>query len=349
MSTAATASLGDGPVLRPVPGGWFTMGSDRHYPEEAPAHRAWTPDLEVADTPVTNRDFARFVAATGHVTVAERAPDPDDYPGVPREALKPGSVVFTGTDGPTDLNRPQEWWRWVHGAQWRHPEGPGSDIEERMDHPVVQVAYEDASAYARWAGLDLPTETEWEHAARGGLDGAEFAWGDDLHPQGEVVANTWIGAFPWRRIGPAGVDRTCPVRSFPPNGYGLYEACGNVWEWTSSWYSPSHTRSAGSLPVAAEHRDGAAGACCGGGDAVLDEQERRKVASLDPSQPHVRIPRRVIKGGSFLCSPDYCRRYRPAARQPQMVDTGTSHLGFRCIRRSEPTMPEATPPSLRPR
>ncbi|MDO4238765.1 SUMF1/EgtB/PvdO family nonheme iron enzyme [Micrococcus sp.] len=325
------------PRLVTVPGGWFTMGSDEHYPEEALAHRVHVPDLEVGVTTVTNRQYERFVAETGHVTVAEQAPDPADYPGAPAEALVPGSVVFTGTRGPVDLTRPGQWWRWVPGASWRHPEGPGSHIEDRLDHPVVHVAHADAAAFAEWAGLSLPTEAEWEHAARGGLEGAAYAWGDELHPDGAVLANTWIGRFPWLRTGPAGVPRTCAVGTFPPNGYGLHEVCGNVWEWTDTWYAPGHAPDGAAAPRAAPTPPCCAPAPRGPGE----DEARRREASYDPDQPEVRVPRRVLKGGSYLCSPDYCRRYRPAARQPQTVDTGTSHLGFRCVRR--PSRPAPHP------
>jgi len=217
------------------------------------------------------------------------------------------------TEGPVDTSDYRNWWRWVSGACWRRPEGPGSSIAGREAHPVVQVALEDAEAYAAWAGKALPTEAEWEYAARGGLDGAEFAWGDELAPGGVHVANTWQGPFPWRNFAADGFERTCPVRSFPPNGYGLFEMCGNVWEWTSDWFAPRH----------AQHGP----ACCGGGRGPAIE------GSYDPAQPAIRIPRKVVKGGSFLCAPSYCRRYRPAARHAQMIDSGMSHIGFRCVMR----------------
>ena len=242
--------------------------------------------------------------------------------------LAPGALVFRMTDGPVDTSVIANWWHWTPGAQWRHPEGPGSTIAGREDHPVVHVAFEDAEAYARWAGKDLPTEAEWEYAARGGLDGAEFAWGQDLAPGGVHLANTWQGPFPWRNFEADGYARTCPVRSFPPNGYGLFEACGNVWEWTTDWWGARHA-----APDTKGADLGPSESCC----ALRNPRGPSIHGSFDPAQPAIRIPRKVVKGGSFLCAPSYCRRYRPAARHAQMVDTGMSHIGFRCIRRDTPT------------
>lgn len=311
-----------------IPGGGFLMGSDRHYPEERPQHRAAVDGFWMDATAVTNAAFAAFVAVTGHVTVAERPLDPALYPGARAEMLAPGALVFRMTDGPVDTSVIAHWWHWTPGAQWRHPEGPGSSIEGREEHPVVHVAFEDAEAYARWAGKDLPTEAEWEYAARGGLDGAEFAWGQELVPGGVHLANTWQGPFPWRNFEADGYARTCPVRSFPPNGYGLFEACGNVWEWTTDWWGARHASpgAKGTDPDPAE-------SCC----TPRNPRGPSVEGSFDPSQPAIRIPRKVVKGGSFLCAPSYCRRYRPAARHAQMVDTGMSHIGFRCIRRDAPT------------
>ncbi len=297
-----------------VDGGEFQMGSDHHYPEEAPAHRVRVNGLFLDRHPVTNRQFAAFIAATGYRTVAERPLDPADYPGAAPEMLKPGSMVFRSTKGPVDLRDVRNWWTWTPGAYWRHPEGRGSSVAARLDHPVVQVAFEDAEAYAAWAGKSLPTEAEWEFAARGGLDGAEFAWGEHLMPGGRILANTWHGEFPWRRTGPQGIDRTSRVGSFPPNGHGLFDMVGNVWEWTTDWFSARHPPDAGKP-------------CC------IPENPRGGMMeqSLDPRQPTIRIPRKVVKGGSFLCAPSYCRRYRPAARHAQMVESGMSHIGFRCV------------------
>lgn len=310
--------------LRPIPAGAFLMGSDKHYSEEAPAHRARVDAFAIEETAVTNRQFAAFVAAARYRTVAERPLDPRLYPGADPASLAPGSLVFHMTPGPVDTSDFRNWWTWTPGASWRAPEGPGSDTAGREDHPVVHVAFEDAEAYARWAGRELPTEAEWEYAARGGLDGAEFAWGDTLVPGGAHVANTWQGEFPWRNRAEDGFERTCPVRSFPPNGYGLYEVCGNVWEWTTDWYVARHAAANPEKP-----------GCC----AADNPRGPAMAASYDPAQPTVRIPRKVVKGGSFLCAPSYCRRYRPAARHPQMIDTGMSHIGFRCVRRSA-TLPD---------
>jgi formylglycine-generating enzyme len=301
-----------------IPGGSFLMGSDHHYPEEAPAHKVTVDGFWVDRHPVTNAEFARFVRETGHVTVAERPLDPADFPGAPAENLVPGSLVFTGTPGPVDLRHLSQWWTWVPGACWRHPEGPRSDVDDRADHPVVHVAYEDVVAYADWAGRALPTEAEWEFAARGGLDGAAFTWGDEPRPGGRLMANVWNGDFPWRNSLADGFARTSPVGSFPPNGYGLNDMAGNVWEWTADWYTARH-------PAAADKP------CCVPTNPTGGTAE----GSRDPSQPQFPIPRKVIKGGSHLCADSYCLRYRPAARRPQMIDTGMSHLGFRCIRRPD--------------
>lgn len=295
-----------------VPGGSFRMGSDRHYPEEAPAHAATVDGFWVDTHTVTNAAFARFVAATDYVTVAERPPDPALYPGALPDLLKPGAVVFTGTAGPVRLNDYGQWWAYVPGANWHRPLGPDSDLGKLDDHPVVHVSFEDAEAYAAWAGKALPREAEWEYAARGGRRGADYVWGDEWMPDGRTMAKTWRGRFPWENLESGGFARTAPVGSFPPNGYGLYDMAGNVWQWTVDWY-------------AARHDSG--GGCCASDDA-------RRTASFDPLQPAVPIPRKVVKGGSFLCSPDYCSRYRPAARQPQTIDTAMSHLGFRCIVRA---------------
>jgi formylglycine-generating enzyme required for sulfatase activity len=262
--------------------------------------------------PVTNDDFAAFVEETGYVTLAERAPNAADYPDAPAETLVPGSLVFHRTAGPVDLRDWSQWWSYVPGAQWRHPEGPDSAIEGRGNHPVVHVAYEDALTYAEWAGKELPTEAEWEFAARGGLDRAKFVWGNQMEPGGKVLANTWQGEFPWQNLLTDGYERTSPVGAFPPNGYGLYDMAGNVWEWTCDWYRSAHASAS-------------KGACCSAwARARIDE-------SYDPGQPQVRIPRKVLKGGSHLCAPNYCLRFRPAARSPQMIDSSMSHLGFRCI------------------
>jgi len=297
-----------------IPAGEFRMGSDEHYPEEAPVHRVRVDAFAIDRCQVTNGRFAAFVEATGYVTVAERPLDPAEFPGAPVENLQPGSLVFTMTPGPVDLRHLNQWWTWTPGASWLHPEGARSTLEGRADHPVVHVAFEDADAYATWADLSLPTEAEWELAARGGLEGATYVWGDEPESPGERLANYWHGDFPWRAE--PGSGSTTPVGSYPANAYGLFDMAGNVWEWTGDWYTSQHAEDA-SKP------------CC----VPTNPRGGSEAASLDPAQSQFRIPRRVIKGGSFLCADSYCMRYRPAARRPQMVDTGMSHIGFRCVRR----------------
>ena len=295
-----------------VAGGTFRMGSDDHYPEEAPSHRVSVDGFWIDTTPVTNKQFSEFVRATGHVTFAETVPDPRDYPGALPHMLFAGSLVFTPPKRPVDLRLWGEWWTLLKGANWRHPYGPDSNIRGLDHHPVVHVAYNDAHAYACWAGKDLPTEAEWEFAARGGLDGVEYAWGGEFMPGGRAMANTWHGQFPHQRR--PGFKRTSPIRSFPPNGYGLYDMIGNVWEWTSDWY-------------ASKHEGDATKTCC----IPRNPRGGNEESSYDPYQPEIKIPRKVLKGGSHLCAPNYCRRYRPAARHPEPVDTSTSHVGFRCV------------------
>jgi formylglycine-generating enzyme len=298
-----------------LPGGTFWMGSDRHYPEEAPARKVAVDGFWIDRHPVTNRQFREFVRATGRITCAETPPDPRDYPGALPHMLFAGSLVFRPpARRPVDLRDWSQWWTFLKGADWRHPYGPRSSITGLDDLPVVHVAFADAIAYARWAGKDLPTEAEWEYAARGGLDGAEFAWGDELVPGSGHRANTWQGEFPLQNLAEDGYLRTSPVTAFPPNGYGLYDMIGNVWEWTSDWYAPSH---AAAVPKA----------CC----IPRNPRGGSEAESCDPCQPKVTIPRRVLKGGSHLCAANYCRRYRPAARHAQPVDTSTCHIGFRCV------------------
>ncbi len=295
-----------------IPGGTFQMGSNDHYPEEAPVHGASVDGFWMDSRTVTNRDFDRFVRKTGHVTLAERVPDPADYPGALPELLVPASTVFVAPAHRVDLGNHFNWWTYVPGASWRHPQGPGSSIRSRPDHPVVHVAWEDVEAYTRWSGKQIPTEAEWEFAARGGLDGATYAWGEEFTPGGRYMANTWQGEFPIENTRADRYEGTAPVGRYPPNGYGLYDMIGNVWEWTADWY--------------ADH-GAIVHACC----TVENPRGGAAEGSYDPCNPEVRIPRKVMKGGSHLCAPNYCRRYRPAARMPQAVDTSTSHLGFRCI------------------
>lgn len=303
-----------------IPDGTFLMGSDQHYPEEAPAHLVTVGGFWMDQRTVTNEQFARFVKETGYVTVAERPLDPALYPDADPALLTPGALVFQRQTHPVDLRDATQWWAYIPGANWRHPQGPGSSLEGRERHPVTQVAYEDAEAYAAWAGKTLPSEAEWERAARGGLEGAVYAWGDEFLPDRRLMANVWIGEFPWQTLRPDQHIGTMPVGSFPANGYGLYDMAGNVWEWTSDYYAPRHEDT---NHEAADH------ACC----APMNPRGATREASYDPAQPGVRIPRKVLKGGSHLCAANYCLRYRPAARSPEMIDTATSHIGFRCILR----------------
>ncbi|MFP3465847.1 formylglycine-generating enzyme family protein [Leifsonia sp. SIMBA_070] len=292
------------PEMISIHGGVFRMGSDRFYPEEGPVHEVAVEPFELDATPVTVAQFAAFVDATGYVTTAERPLSEEQFPELPEEERAPGSMVFTMTRGPVDLRDWRQWWRWVPGADWRHPSGPGSSVDERADHPVVQVSFEDAASYAHWAGKRLPTEAEWEFAARGGLDQATFSWGDE-DDAAEPLANHWQGRFPYEKAGWGG---TSPVGSYPANAFGLVDMTGNVWEWTSSFFTPRH------LPA---------------GRGSVDAGARPLLFASDPAADP---PRRALKGGSHLCSPDYCLRYRPAARSPQTEDTSMTHIGFRCAR-----------------
>jgi formylglycine-generating enzyme len=278
-----------------IPGGSFLMGSEDFYPEERPVRRVDAKGFLMDERPVSVAEFRRFVKATSYVTVAERPLDPGDFPRADPAQLVPGSLVFQRSRGPVDLRDFRNWWAYVPGACWSRPEGPASDTYTRARHPVTQVAYEDAEAYAAWAGKALPTEAEWEYAARGGLEGATYAWGEEAFPDGHALANTWQGEFPWQNLLVDGYEGTSPAGMFPPNGYGLLDMIGNVWEWTCDRFGHVETASP----------------CCG------------------PSNEEGL--RRVIKGGSHLCAPSYCLRYRPAARQSETVDTSTSHIGFRCV------------------
>jgi sulfatase modifying factor 1 len=301
-----------------IPAGTFRMGSARFYPEEGPVREVEVDGFAIDRGPVTVAEFARFVDDTGYVTVAERPPSAADYPDADPALLVAGSAVFHPTRGPVPLDDPGRWWAYVPGASWRRPWGLDSDNAQRMDHPVTHVAYEDVHAFARWAGKDLPTEAEWEYAARGGLDGATFVWGDDARPAGELMANSWQGEFPWRNTGAKGWRGTTPVGLFDANGYGLNDMTGNVWEWTADYYSP---RGAGI--------DAPRSPCCA--PPPRNPRVGTPEESYEVGRPGAHIPRRVIKGGSHLCAPSYCLRYRPAARQPEAVDTSTSHIGFRCV------------------
>ena len=286
--------------MRLIAGGAFWMGSDEHYPEEAPMRRVVVDTFRIDETPVTNRQFVDFVAATGYVTLAERSPEPALYPAADPSLLHPGSALFVRPSGRVPLDDPSRWWQFCFGVDWRHPWGPESSIHRLAEHPVVHVAYADALAYAAWAGKSLPTETEWEFAARGGLDRRPYAWGDELEPGGKLMANYWRGAFPAERLMADGHERTSPVGSYEANGYGLYDMIGNVWEWTADGYT-------------ARARERTTARCCTATD------------------PRATFERKVLKGGSHLCAANYCQRYRPAARYGQTVDTSTSHIGFRCV------------------
>lgn len=288
--------------MKRIPAGTFAMGSNDFYPDERPVRQVEVESFWIDETPVTNAQFARFVKATGHVTFAEVAPDPTDYPGMDPALAAPGSIVFVPPTHPVELEGDPIWWQFVLGADWRHPLGPGSSIEQLAKHPVVHIAHADAEAYAAWAGKSLPTEAEWEYAARGGLDGAPYAWGDDFMPRGRRMAQTWHGIFPWHNAAPPHRTRTAQVRSYPANAYGLYDLIGNVWEWTGDRYTDGGESER-------------APRCCGG-------------SAVDPV-----TDRYVAKGGSHLCAPEYCQRYRPAARWPQPKDTTASHMGFRCVMR----------------
>ena len=319
------------PGMAWIPGGAFTMGSNDHYPEEAPAHRVVVDGFWIDRTAVSNAQFLKFVKATGHVTLAERPADPAAYPDALPELLRPASIVFVPPPGPVTKGDPYRWWQYVAGADWRHPEGPGSSIKGREQHPVVHIAHADALAYAAWIGKQLPSEAEWERAARGGLEGVEFAWGAELHPGGRMLANTWQGDFPHHNSRADGWERTAPVGQYPANGYGLLDMIGNVWEWTDDWYQ-EHGAELEALrrQPTTDPGDISAQGCC----ASLPHNPRGAAdaaASIDAASQHGSIPRKVVKGGSFLCAPSYCRRYRPAARMAQGIDTSTCHLGFRCI------------------
>ncbi|HEX4996699.1 MAG TPA: formylglycine-generating enzyme family protein [Terriglobia bacterium] len=295
-----------------IPGGSFRMGSESFYREEAPVHEVTVDGFWLDRCTVTNDQFAAFVQATAWVTSAEIAPKAEDYPGAIPDLLVPASVVFRKPAGPVDLSSVYNWWTYVPGANWRHPQGPESSIAGLGNHPVVHIAYGDAVAYAKWAGKQLPTEAEWEFAARGGIDGAVYVWGNEFSPGGKMMANTWQGEFPHQNLIEDGYEWTAPVGSFPANGYGLYDMAGNVWEWTADWFE--------------EHRH-LNHSCC----ASVNPRGGFKDRSYDPRTPEIRIPRKVMKGGSYLCSPNYCLRYRPAARMAQPIDTSTCHLGFRCV------------------
>lgn len=329
VSVARAGNLENPPGMVAIPGGEFTMGSEAAgaFPNEKPAHRVRVASFFIDIHPVTNWDYSKFVEATGYQTVAERPVDweelkkqaPPGTPKPPDEVLQPGSLVFRATNGPVDLRDMSQWWAWTTGASWKHPEGPGSTVAGRENHPVVHVAWEDAQAYAKWAGKRLPTEAEWEFAARGGLDGKRYPWGDVENPGNRFLLNRWTGDFPWCNDALDGFAGTSPVGSFPPNGYGLCDMGGNVWNWCSDIYR------ADAFAVRADPEK----VCCDPQGPASTRGEA--FVPGDPSPPMVPgVERRVTKGGSFLCHPGYCESYRPAARRGTPPDTGTSHTGFRC-------------------
>jgi len=299
--------------MRFIPGGLTRLGSERFYPEEAPVRDVQVDGFWIDEVPVTNVAFQAFVEATGYRTTAELAPDAVGYPGLPPELCQAGSLVFV----PPEPMSASYWWQFMPGADWRHPQGPSSSIEGIGDHPVIHIAHADALAYAKWAGKILPSEAEWERAARGGHPDLDFAWGDSLEQDGRRWANTWQGEFPWRQAGGDDAARTSPVRAFPANGFGLFDMIGNVWEWTDDWYTDAIRGPRPTCPACVPRNPK------GGTEA----------GSLDPLAAYP-VGRKVIKGGSHLCAPNYCQRYRPAARQPQAIDSSTSHVGFRCALRT---------------
>jgi formylglycine-generating enzyme len=294
-----------------IEGGTFIMGSSEHHPEERAPHEVTLEGFWIDRHEVTNAEFARFVDATGYETLAERGLAPEDYPGMPPDLLVPGSMVFVMPAQIANMTDISQWWRYLPGADWRHPQGPGSSIEGKANHPVVHIAYEDAAAYAKWAGRRLPTEAEWEHAARGGLEGAAYTWGNSYDPVEGWKANGWQGSFPKQDEVLDGYHGTAPVGCFEANGYGLFDMADNVWEWTADWYVPGFAPAPATDPT---------------GPGVM------QAAAAAPD----RLPRRVIKGGSWLCAPNLCARYRPAARQPMDADLGSSHIGFRTVSDAPP-------------
>ena len=319
-----TQPAGSGPEgMVWIPGGEFSMGSTAETEslcgqpgvtrDALPVHRVYVDGFWMDATEVTNEQFEKFVKATAYVTIAERTPTKEEFPTAPPENLVAGSTVFTPTEHPVPLNNFYQWWRYEKGANWRHPEGPASDLKGRERHPVVHIAYDDAVAYAKWAGKRLPTEAEYEFAARGGQAGLIYPWGNELHPGGKFVANTFQGRFPVKDEGSDGFAGISPVAQFPPNGYGLYDISGNVWEWCSDWYRPDYYAQLASAGGVARNPPG-------------------PDTPFDPSEPTEK--KRVHRGGSFLCTDQYCTRYMVGTRGKGETSTGSNHLGFRCVKSS---------------
>jgi formylglycine-generating enzyme len=314
-----------------IPGGEFSMGASvsgkgsAEMPmasnDSGPIHRVRVDGFWMDTTPVTNEQFEKFVKATGYVTIAERTPTQEEFPTAPAENLVAGSVVFAPTEQEVPLNNHYQWWSYVKGANWRHPGGPDTDLKGKGNYPVVHIAYPDAEAYAKWAGKRLPTEAEFEFAARGGLSGKVYVWGDEFRPGGKWMANTWQGKFPVKDAGEDGYAGIAPVKSFPPNGYGVYDMAGNVWEWCSDWYRPDY------YTILADK----------GGVA---HNPQGPDSPFDPSEPNEK--KRVHRGGSFLCNDQYCSRYIVGTRGKGEVNTGTNHLGFRCVRLPENVTQQTT-------
>ncbi len=312
LATAAATLAAPPEGMTWIPAGTFAMGSDlEEFPDAQPVHDVYVDGFWMDETEVTNAEYAKFVDATGYVTVAERPLDPADFPGASPELLVPGAVVFAPPASAVPLDSNLRWWSYVPGASWKHPTGPDSNLDGLENFPVINVAYEDAEAYAEWVGKRLPTEAEWERAARGGLDQKPFVWGEELTPDGNFLANTFQGHFPEENTAADGFAAAAPVRSFPPNAYGLYDVAGNVWEWVADWYRPdtyAKNAAAGELTV----------------------NPIGPADSFDPAEPGV--PKRLHKGGSFLCTDQYCSRYMPGGRGKGDIMTGTNHLGFRCAK-----------------
>jgi len=313
MAFIAVGGAQDGPPAQEkpdgmvwIPTGTFKMGGETGPADGRPIHEVTVDCFWIDETEVTNAEFARFVEATGYVTVAERKPDPKAFSGVPLDQLVPGAVVFAQSPGPVSLDDASQWWRWQPGASWKHPSGPDSSIEKIMDHPVVQVCWEDAQAYATWADKRLPTEAEWERAARGGAEGNTYTWGNEKHPQGNWMANVFSGEFPQHDTKADGYEYTAPVKRFPANGFGIFDMSGNVWEWTADWYRPDYYAKS----------------------PAKNPQGPRD--SFDPAEPQAL--KKVTRGGSFLCTDEYCIGYQPGIRGKTCVDTGLQHTGFRCAK-----------------